>query len=68
MIFSCFAQNLHVSHLIRTEVKKVVLHDTNYSSLHRISFWFGSLNDAIETTQEFRSDGSWNISRVIKPA
>ena len=33
-----------------------------------ISFWFGSLNDAIETTQEFRSDGSWNISRVIKPA
>ena len=27
-----------------------------------ISFWFGSLNDAIETTWGFRSDGAWNIS------
>ena len=33
-----------------------------------ISFWFESLNDAIETTQKFRSDGAWNISWVIKPA
>ena len=30
-----------------------------------ILFWFGSLNDAIETNQEFRSDGAWNISQVF---